>query len=80
MTEYLSDSPSSSRWYCPTCEPMADITKEILETNYCAAHPPDRSGDVDHIVDQSTPILNTEADGEYGRRMAQLLRGEPVSS
>lgn len=78
MTDYIPDSPTVARGYCPTCEPTADPERELLDLRWCEEHAPDRSGAQDARV-QSSAYLSGSADvgGEVNRAWCDLLhRGQ----
>jgi len=43
----MSDTP---RVWCPACEPLADQIAEMLETQFCGTHFPDRTGPDDVLA------------------------------
>jgi hypothetical protein len=75
MTDYLTDTPSLARMYCPGCEPSADPSFEILDVRWCASHvPPGRGLDDDAVVTATAWISgSTEAGGEDNRRWCELF-------
>lgn len=76
MTEYVRDSPSIARRYCPGCEPNTDPESELLDVLYCTEHTPVRSGvaDDDASVNlESYPSGSGEAGGEDNRRWCNLF-------
>ena len=80
MTEIIRDTPMVSRQCCPTCEPEADPSTEILEIVYCTEHPLDRHGLDDAAMPAYSSYLsgNGEAGGDENRRWCDLLReGRP---
>ena len=74
MADYLPDTPTVARMYCPGCEPDVDPTCEILDVRWCEVHPPVGTGLDDAIV-ASTAYLSgsNEAGGEDNRRWCEIL-------
>lgn len=50
MSDYLPDSASLGRRYCPGCEPAADVCAQVLEVSYCATHAPSWVGRDDPVI------------------------------
>jgi hypothetical protein len=74
MPDYLADTPSLARTYCPGCEPHADPTAEILDIHWCDAHSPVRGGADDAVVTAVAWLSGTgEAGGEDNRRWCELF-------
>ena len=75
MSDHLPDTPSLARRYCPGCEPLADITTEILETTWCNAHAPSFIGQLDHVQPSYQSFLsgNAEAEGESNRLFCDFI-------
>jgi hypothetical protein len=75
MTNYITDTPSLARMYCPGCEPAADPSFEILDVRWCASHvPPGRGLDDDAVAGATAWISgSTEAGGEDNRRWCELF-------
>lgn len=75
MTDYLPDSPVVGRAWCPGCEPGADASAEILDVQYCYAHPPAREGAADADVPIADVYLSgsTEAGGDSNRAWCALF-------
>ena len=72
--EYVPDSPSVARLYCPECEPDADPTCEILDIRWCASHAPSYSGRDDLVISVESFLSGSiEAGGEVNRRWCDLL-------
>jgi hypothetical protein len=77
VTEYTRDSPAVARPYCPSCEPDADPSREILDVHWCVAHAPAWSGADDGLVTTSTMLSgSSEAGGEDNRRWCEILHRE----
>ena len=74
MTDFVSDTPSVARRYCPGCEPDADMTREILDVGWCEEHLPPRDG-LDDGLSTSTAYLSgtAEAGGDGNRRWCEAL-------
>lgn len=76
MTDYLADTPSVARPYCPGCEPDADPALEILDLRWCTAHTPSGAGVDDAIVTAEAFLSGSaEAGGADNRRWCELLHG-----
>lgn len=61
--------------WCPTCEPGRDPSRELLDTYYCAAHTPDRSGADDGQAGDPRPLNSAgEAEAFECRAIQQLIR------
>ena len=76
MSEYLPDSPSVARGWCPGCEPLADPTLQILDIRYCDQHMPGRDGLDDAVVTtDGHPSGSAEAGGDANRLWCQLVHG-----
>lgn len=74
MSEYIPDSPSVARAYCPACEPHADPTREILDVRWCESHSPAREGADDPLVAAGAYLSGSaEAGGEENRRWCELI-------
>ena len=69
MTDYLPDTPVLSRYYCPPCEPDADVLGEILETRYCGTHEPVREGRADDQVHTQSYMSGSAECGGWDNRM-----------
>jgi hypothetical protein len=74
MSDYLADTPSVARAYCPGCEPQADLTAEILDVRWCPAHSPLPVGPDDACVGASVYLSgSSEAGGEDNRRWCEIF-------
>jgi hypothetical protein len=74
VTDFLPDTPSVARPYCPDCEPDADPCREILDVRWCAAHTPAWNGTDDAAVRAEAFLSgSTEAGGEDNRRWCELV-------
>ncbi len=75
MTDYLADTPSLARTYCPGCEPAADPAFEILDVIWCASHAPQWQGVDDGAVATAASWISGsgEAGGEDNRRWCDLF-------
>ena len=74
MTEYLPDTPSVARAYCPGCEPDADPSREILDVRWCESHCPARDGADDAMVSAAAYLSGSaEAGGDDNRRWCEAL-------
>ena len=72
--EYVPDSPSVARQYCPDCEPDADPSREILDVRWCVHHAPSYAGRDDLTITAETFLSGSiEAGGEVNRRWCDLL-------
>ena len=82
--DFPPEKPSVPRAYCPGCEPHADVLREMLDVQWCAAHVPDRDGTDDLRVNAEAILSGTaEAGGGDNRAWCELIhRGngsrEPV--
>jgi hypothetical protein len=76
VSEFLTDAPVVARAYCPTCEPDADPTREILDVRWCDAHTPARDGTDDATVTSDAFLSGSaEAGGDANRRWCELFHG-----
>jgi hypothetical protein len=76
VTDFLSDTPTIARSYCPGCEPDADPCREILDLHWCEAHVPPRDGSDDAVVASDVYLSGSaEAGGDANRRWCELLHG-----
>lgn len=76
MSDFLSETPSLARAYCPSCEPNADPCREILDVRWCEAHLPVRDGADDGAVTSDAFLSGSaEAGGEANRRWCELIHG-----
>jgi len=74
VTDFLPDSPAIARPYCPSCEPDADPTLEILDVRWCASHTPASSGaDDDAVTTEAYLSGSAEAGGDDNRRWCELF-------
>lgn len=74
MSEYIPDTPSVARAYCPVCEPDADPTREILDVRWCETHLPAREGADDGMVAAGAYLSGSaEAGGDDNRRWCELI-------
>ena len=74
MTDYLPDTPSLARTYCPGCEPEVDPTSEILDVRWCESHSPLSDGFDDAVVSATAYLSGSaEAGGEDNRRWCEIL-------
>jgi len=79
VTDFLPDTPSVSRAYCPTCEPDADPSAEILDVRWCSTHTPVSGGLDDESVTVDVYLSGgVEAGGEDNRRWCELLHRSAV--
>ena len=76
VMDYLPDTPSAARAYCPGCEPDADPSQDILDVRWCESHFPARAGADDEVVTASAHLSGSaEAGGNDNRRWCDLLHG-----
>lgn len=76
MTDYIPDTPSLARAYCPGCEPDADPSLEILDVFWCESHAPTREGHDDAVVSSALYLSGSvEAGGDDNRRWCEILHG-----
>jgi hypothetical protein len=76
VTDFLPDTPSVARGYCPACEPGADPTLEILDVRWCELHIPSRDGTCDETVTAAAFLSGSaEAGGDDNRRWCEILHG-----
>jgi hypothetical protein len=81
VTEFIPDSPSVARAYCPGCEPEADPSVEILDLRWCQTHLPGSQGLDDATVRVENFLSGSvEAGGDDNRRWCELLHGETSRS
>jgi hypothetical protein len=74
MTEYIAETPSLARLYCPGCEPGADPTSEILDVRWCESHSPFREGLDDSLVSATADLSGSvEAGGADNRRWCEIV-------
>ena len=75
MSNFLADTPSHARMYCPGCEPSADPGFEILDVRWCASHVPAGRGLDDEVVGTEAAWISgsAEAGGEDNRRWCALF-------
>lgn len=73
MSDTLPDTPVLGRRYCPTCEPEADPTREILSTAYCTTHEPGCRG-ADDPPASWYRSGSAEAEGADCAMVARLIR------
>lgn len=73
MTDFLADSPSVGRFYCPGCETTADPLTEVLDVRWCADHAPVTTGAADGEVAMGWISGGQEAGGEDNRRWCDLF-------
>jgi hypothetical protein len=82
VTDFLPDSPAIARPYCPSCEPDADPSSEILDVRWCAAHTPVSTGSHDDAVTTEAYLSGSaEAGGDDNRRWCEFFhaaRREPT--
>lgn len=77
MTDFLPDTPSLARSYCPGCEPDADPSREILEARWCESHAPVRDGlDDGTVATEAILSGSVEAGGADNRRWCEMLHRE----
>jgi hypothetical protein len=77
-SDYLPDSPTVARPYCPACEPDADPCVEILDVRWCTAHAPAWSGlDDDAVTAEAYLSGSAEAGGADNRRWCEFFHREP---
>jgi hypothetical protein len=76
VTEFIPDTPSVARAYCPGCEPNADPSLEILDVRWCESHAPARDGADDEVVSAAAYLSGSaEAGGDDNRRWCEVLHG-----
>jgi hypothetical protein len=81
VTDFLPDTPTVARPYCPECEPEADPCREILDVRWCAAHTPAWNGAEDAAVRAEAFLSgSTEAGGDDNRRWCQLVHRPPTAA
>jgi hypothetical protein len=74
MTDFIADTPSVGRMYCPGCEPEVDPISEILDVHWCERHSPHGEGLDDAMVGATTYLSGgVEAGGEDNRRWCEVL-------
>ena len=74
MTEYILDTPSVARMYCPGCEPEVDPISEIVDVRWCESHAPPSAGFDDAAVGAADHFSGTaEAGGEDNRLWCEIL-------
>ena len=74
MADYIPDTPSVARMYCPGCEPEVDPTREILDVRWCEGHSPMGEGLDDAMVGAAAYLSGSiEAGGEDNRRWCEVL-------
>lgn len=78
VTDWLTDTPIVARPYCPTCEPTADPSREILDVRWCGDHAPVTTGDADGEVAMAWISGSQEAGGEDNRRWCELVHRRPA--
>ncbi len=79
--DFLSDTPTVARSYCPGCEPDADPSRQVLDVHWCDAHTPVRDGLDDAAVTSDTYLPgNAEAGGEGNKRWCDLLHRDQATS
>lgn len=77
MTDFLADSTTAARSYCPKCEPNTDPTREILDPKWCATHTPSWAGlDDARVTTEAILSGNAEAGGPDNRRWCEVLHRE----
>lgn len=77
MSNYLPDTPSVARFYCPGCEPDADPLSEILDIRRCAAHVVVEKGIDDEVVISEAFLSgSTEAGGFDNREWCKFFHRE----
>jgi hypothetical protein len=77
VTEFIPDSPSVARAYCPGCEPDADPSLEILDLRWCQTHLPSSQGEDDGTVRVENFLSGTvEAGGDDNRRWCEFFHRE----
>jgi hypothetical protein len=76
MGEYIADTVSVARAYCPGCEPEADPLSEILDVHWCELHLPHREGLDDTRIEAAAYLSGSaEAGGDDNRRWCETLHG-----
>ena len=74
MTEYILDTPSVARMYCPGCEPEVDPISEIVDVRWCESHAPPSAGFDDDVAGAADYCSATaEAGGDDNRRWCEIL-------
>lgn len=70
----LPDTPYLGRHACPTCEPDADPSREIVEIRYCPAHELRTEGAEDQRVQALSYLSGSgEAGGDDNRAWCELV-------
>lgn len=65
-----------AEYYCPTCEPEADVLGRVLEVRWCVLHAPVARGTADDaIVNQAWISGSSEAGGEDNRLWCAFFHG-----
>jgi hypothetical protein len=74
MSEHIADTPSIARLYCPSCDPEADPTLEVLDVRWCESHSPRSAGSHDDVVTAAAFLSGSiEAGGDDNRRWCEFL-------
>ena len=81
VTDYLPDSPTVARPYCPDCEPTADPCAEILDVRWCTAHAPTWNGLDDETVTAEAYLSGSaEAGGSDNRSWCEFFHRDTRAS
>jgi hypothetical protein len=74
MSDFIPDTPTVARGYCPGCEPEADPSREILDVRWCESHTPMHEGLDDAVVSTAAYLSGSvEAGGDDNRRWCELF-------
>jgi len=74
VIDYLPDTPYVARAYCPSCEPDADPSQDILDVRWCESHLPAPHGADDEVATVSAYLSGSaEAGGDDNRRWCEIL-------
>lgn len=64
MSDWHGDTPDLAKPFCPGCQPDVDPSREIVRTEWCGMHIPDRAG-LDDLLVPPTPEDPPEIDSGY---------------
>lgn len=85
MSDWLPDTPSVARQYCPGCEPDADPIASILEVRWCPRHAREaenRAGSADEQAQEHTTggagSGSAESGGDNNRQWCNFFHGRKV--
>ena len=72
--DFVPDTLSIARVYCPGCEPGADPEAEILDVRWCERHgPKDGGADDARVESDAVPLGVAEAGGASNKAWCDLL-------